>query len=168
MTTSADTRQRGSGMWRLNINGEIRECTADPHDLLVDVIRDSGLTGAKKACGSGECGACTVLINGKPINSCLVMVGQLSESDVITTVEGIAKEGDRIFQSLSRSFIEEGAVQCGFCTPGIILSAYSLLKRIDDPSRAEIEEAIAGNLCRCTGYVSIVKAIGRAAHERRG
>ncbi len=152
----------------MNVNDEVHEYLADPHDLLVDVIRDSGLTGTKKGCGSGECAACTVLINGKPVNSCLVMVGQLSESDVITTVEGIAKEEDRLFQSLSRSFVEEGAVQCGFCTPGIILSAYSLLKRMDHPSRPEIEEAIAGNLCRCTGYASIVEAIGRAAREMGG
>lgn len=168
MTTSGDTGAMARGMWRLTVNGEVREYTADPHDLLVDVIRNSGLTGTKKACGSGECGVCTVLINGKPVNSCLIMVGQLSESDVITTVEGIAEEEDRIFQSLSRSFIEEGAVQCGFCTPGIILSAYALLKEIDHPSRAEIEEAIAGNLCRCTGYASIVEAIGRAARETGG
>jgi carbon-monoxide dehydrogenase small subunit len=155
-------------MLKLQINGEIRECDGEPDSLLIDVIRnDLGLTGAKKACESGECGACTVLINGNPVNSCLVMVSQLSQDDVITTIEGIAKEEDVIFQSLSHSFVEEGAVQCGFCTPGTILSAYSLLKRIDNPSSREIEEAIAGNLCRCTGYVSIVKAISRAARERQ-
>ena len=156
-------------MAELQINGEVRRYAGEPDRLLVDVIRDDlGLTGTKKSCGSGECGACTVLINGDPVDSCLVMVGQLAPDDVIFTIEGIAKEEDEIFRSLSRSFVEEGAVQCGFCTPGMILSAYSLLKRVDNPSRKEIEEAMSGNLCRCTGYSSIVEAIGRAARERGG
>ena len=154
-------------MVRLNINGETLDYDGGPRDLLIDVIRnDRAFTGAKKACGSGECGACTVLINDRPVNSCLVMVGQLSDDDVITTIEGIGRKDDPVFQALSRSFIEEGAVQCGFCTPGMILSAYSLLRKVDNPSDGEIREAIAGNLCRCTGYLSIVKAVARAAREK--
>jgi carbon-monoxide dehydrogenase small subunit len=129
----------------------------------VELLREHlGLTGTKVGCGHGECGACTVLLDGEPVNSCLVFAAQCEGRDVLT-IEGLSKDGtlDRI----QDAFVEAGAVQCGYCTPGMIMSAYALLASNPTPSRAEIEEAVSGNLCRCTGYVKIVDAVELAASK---
>ena len=142
----------------LNINDQDYEVIVSPTDLLVDVIRKKvGLTGTKKGCGQGDCGSCTVLIDGKPELSCI----KLAVSAVgkkITTIEGIANP-DGTLHPLQESFLDHGAVQCGFCTPGMILSSKALIDRNPTPTREEIKTAIAGNACRCTGYVNILAAI---------
>lgn len=130
---------------------------------LVDVLRDElGLTGTKVGCAAGECGACTVLIDGRAVNACLVAAAQIEGRSVLT-VEGLARAGE--LDRLQRKFVETGAIQCGFCTPGLLMSATALLAGKPRPSRADIETAIAGNLCRCTGYAAIVEAIEAAAAE---
>jgi carbon-monoxide dehydrogenase small subunit len=132
---------------------------------LLDFLREElKLTGTKEGCGEGECGACTVIIDGKAVNSCLVLVPEIDGKEVMT-VEGLERDGR--LHPLQESFIEKGAVQCGFCTPGMLMSAKALLDRNDDPSDEEIMEAIEGNLCRCTGYYKIVQAIRDAAGKLR-
>jgi aerobic carbon-monoxide dehydrogenase small subunit len=129
----------------------------EPGIRILDLLRDKfRLTGTKEGCGVGECGACTVLMNGRAVNSCLILAGQIDSSEIIT-IEGIAKDGE--LHPLQKNFLIYGAVQCGFCTPGMILSAYALLEENPDPSEEEIKDAIAGNLCRCTGYKQIIEAI---------
>ncbi|KUO51823.1 MAG: hypothetical protein APF76_02730 [Desulfitibacter sp. BRH_c19] len=141
----------------LIINGSPKEIEVAPTMRLLDVIRDVlGLTGTKEGCGEGECGACTVLIDGKPVDSCLVLVGQVQGRE-ITTIEGLSSGNE--LHPLQKAFIEEGAIQCGYCTPGMILSAKSLLDSNPKPSEEEIRRGISGNLCRCTGYKKIVKAV---------
>jgi carbon-monoxide dehydrogenase small subunit len=141
----------------LKINGESYELLVEPKKTLLDVLReDLGLTGTKKGCDQGDCGACTVLLDGKAVNSCLVLAVEVAGQE-ITTVEGLA-QGDRL-HPLQESFIRHGAMQCGYCTPGMLLSAKALLDKNPHPSRREVKEAIAGNLCRCTGYVKIIDAI---------
>lgn len=145
----------------LTVNGDERCAEVGSTTTLVELLRESlGLTGTKVGCGRGECGSCTVLLDGRPVNSCIVFAAQCQGRDVLT-IEGLAREGglDRI----QRAFIDAGAVQCGFCTPGVILSAHALLRENPRPTREEIRDAIAGNLCRCTGYVKIVEAIERAS-----
>ena len=131
---------------------------------LLDVLRnDLGLKGSKEGCGEGECGACTIILNGEPVVSCLIPAGQIADGSEIITVEGLEKtDSGRILQ---QAYIEKGAVQCGFCIPGMIVSSYSLLSKNNNPSNREIREAHAGNLCRCTGYEKIVKAVRRAAEQ---
>ncbi|KUK80767.1 (2Fe-2S)-binding protein [Mesotoga sp. B105.6.4] len=130
---------------------------------LLDFLRDEmGLTGTKEGCGEGECGACTVIIDGKAVNSCLVLVPEIDGSEVVT-VEGLSRSGE--LDPIQQTFIDEGAVQCGFCTPGMIMSAKALLDRNSAPSDEEIMEAIEGNLCRCTGYYKIIQAIRKAAES---
>ncbi|MCD6087123.1 MAG: (2Fe-2S)-binding protein [Candidatus Hydrothermae bacterium] len=142
----------------LQVNGEEYEVFVDPAKPLLNVLRDEfGLTGPKEGCGKGECGACTVLLDGKPVPSCLVLVGQ-AEGHTIQTIEGLDPD-----DPLIRAFADEGAVQCGFCTPGFIMAAKALLERNPDPSTEEIKEALSGNLCRCTGYAKIIRAVKRAA-----
>ena len=142
----------------LQVNGEEYEVFVDPTKPLLNVLRDElGLTGPKEGCGKGECGACTVLLDGKPVPSCLVLVGQ-AEGHTIQTIEGLDPD-----DPLIRAFADEGAVQCGFCTPGFIMAAKALLERNPDPSTEEIKEALSGNLCRCTGYAKIIRAVKRAA-----
>lgn len=142
---------------QVTINGEHIEQEVDGGKRLIDFLRDDrGLTGVKEGCGEGECGACTVVMNGKAVASCLVMAGQ-AEGASITTVEGVARDGQ--LSKLQQAFVDKGAVQCGFCTPGMIMSAKALLDENPTPSRDEIERAIEGNLCRCTGYVKIIDAI---------
>lgn len=139
-----------------------KPCTieADPCDRFLDVLRnDLSLRGTKEGCGVGECGACTIVIDGNAVTSCLVLAGQVDGADVLT-VEGLSET--EIGSVLQRCFIENGAVQCGFCTPGMLMSAYALLQHNPNPTREEIKEAIAGNLCRCTGYVPIVNSIEAA------
>jgi carbon-monoxide dehydrogenase small subunit len=141
----------------LTVNGESRSVEAAPAATLVEILREKlGLTGTKVGCGHGECGACTVLLDGKPVNSCLVFAAQCRGRDVVT-IEGLASDGE--LDRIQRAFAEAGAVQCGYCTPGMIMSAHALLKANPHPTREEIQEAISGNLCRCTGYVKIVDAI---------
>ncbi len=145
----------------LTVNGEQREADVPSVAMLVELLREHlGLAGTKVGCGHGECGACTVLLDGEPVNSCLVFAAQCDGREV-TTIEGLRKDGalDRI----QNAFVDAGAVQCGFCTPGMIMSAAALLSSNPAPSRDEIEEAISGNLCRCTGYVKIVDAVQLAA-----
>lgn len=149
----------------LKINGEAYELKVKPNTLLLDLIRDEiGLTGTKRGCDTGECGACTVLIEGKPVNSCLVLAVEADGKNILT-IEGLAKNGK--LHPIQEAFIEEGAVQCGFCTPGMILSAKALLDTNPNPKEEEIKKAIAGNLCRCTGYTKIIKAIISAAKKMK-
>lgn len=133
---------------------------------LLDILRDDlGLTGTKEGCGVGECGACTVVMNGKAVNACLVMAGQ-AEGAEIYTIEGMEKK--KIGRLLQEKYISEGAIQCGYCTPGMIMSSYALLASNSQPSEEEIKVSISGNLCRCTGYIPIVKAVKAAALELKG
>jgi carbon-monoxide dehydrogenase small subunit len=149
----------------LRVNGETHTLALEPNVTLQEVLREHlGLTGTKKSCDTGECGACTVLLDGMAVNSCLVLATAASGKE-ITTIEGLAREGD--LHPLQQSFHDLGAIQCGYCTPGMILSAKALLDRNPDPSQDEIREAISGNLCRCTGYVKIVEAIETAASNMR-
>ena len=145
----------------LHVNGDQYRLDMPVHRTLLSALReDVGLQGTKEGCGSGDCGACTVLLDGKPVNSCLVLA-VTADGRHITTVEGLAKD-DKL-HPLQEAFIQEGAVQCGFCTPGMLLTAKGLLDENPMPSEGEIRKALAGNLCRCTGYVRIVKAIQKAA-----
>lgn len=148
----------------LDINNRIYEVPVSPRDLLVDVVRKKvGLTGTKKGCGEGDCGACTVLIDGKPVLSCLTLA-VACQGKKITTIEGLADEKGEL-HPIQKAFLEHGAVQCGFCTPGMILTAKALLDKNPRPDSAAVKRGIAGNICRCTGYKKIVEAIGAAADE---
>jgi len=141
----------------LKINGESYEVSVKPNETLLDVIRDRiGLTGTKKGCDTGQCGACTILLEGKPVPSCLVLAVD-AQSKEIMTIEGVAIDGE--LHPIQEAFVKEGAVQCGYCTPAMILTAKALLDVNPNPTEQEIKEAISGNLCRCTGYVKIVNAI---------
>jgi aerobic carbon-monoxide dehydrogenase small subunit len=147
------------------LNNKPEEAVVGPGELLVDVLRERfRLTGTKIGCGIGECGACTVLVDGKPVNSCLVFAITVDGKEVIT-VEGLGQEKLHLLQE---AFISEGAVQCGYCTPGMLLSAKALLDKNVRPSEDEIKRAISGNICRCTGYQRIVAAIRKAAGKMRG
>ena len=141
----------------LNVNDEHWEVNVEPHKTLLEVLReDLGFTGAKEGCGLGACGACTVLVDGAPLLSCLTLAVEVQDKR-ITTIEGLVKEG--LPDPVQKAFIEYGAIQCGFCTPGNVMSAKALLDRNPHASRDEIEEALAGNLCRCTGYQKIAEAV---------
>lgn len=141
----------------LNVNGDTYTVVVKANTLLVNVLRDQlDLTGTKKGCELGDCGSCTVLLDGKPVNSCVVLAVE-ADGREITTIEGVAQSEK--LDRLQESFINNAAVQCGYCTPGMILSAKALLTRNPKPTEQEVREAISGNLCRCTGYVNIVKAI---------
>ncbi len=142
----------------LKVNGDNYSVTVDPWRTLNEVLRDElNLTGTKLGCGSGDCGACTVMVEGKAISSCLTLAVEMDKKEILT-VEGLASSGDQL-HPIQASFIEKGAIQCGFCTPGMELSALHLLKNNSAPEEIEIREAISGNLCRCTGYNKIVDAI---------
>jgi len=144
-----------------HVNGETYELAVEPQTTLLEVLRDHlGLTGTKEACGTGECGSCTVLIEGKPILSCLALAVDYPNKE-ITTIEGLS-QGEKL-TPVQQAFVDCGAVQCGFCTPGMILSASALLKRNLAPSEEEIRKALEGHLCRCTGYNKIVEAVNTAA-----
>ncbi len=149
----------------LSVNDREVEVEIPPNRTLLDLLREElGLTGTKRGCEIGECGACTVLMDGIPVNSCLVLAPQ-AEGHRITTVEGLA-EGDTL-SPLQETFLDHDAVHCGYCTPGMLMSAKALLDHTPSPSEREIREAISGNLCRCTGYVQIVEAIDDAAKRER-
>ena len=146
---------------RLTINNEREELVVPSNMTLLQMLREkAGLTGTKNGCSAGECGACTVLLNGEPVNSCMVLAVEC-DAATITTVEGLGH--DSRLDPIQEAIIEAGGVQCGFCTPGILISARALLDRYPDPSEKQIREALVGNLCRCTGYVKIVEAIQAAA-----
>ena len=150
----------------LTVNGEVRRAEADPWKRLLDLLReDLRLTGTKEGCGEGECGACTVLLDGEPVNSCSFLALQ-AQGRRIVTVEGLAENEE--LHPLQRQFLAEGGVQCGFCTPGMLISAKALLDRNAAPSEDEIRIALSGNLCRCTGYQGIVRAVQAAAAEMAG
>lgn len=145
----------------LSVNSESHELAVEPQRTLLEVLReDLGLTGTKESCGTGECGACTVLIDGSPILSCLTLAIE-AQGKEITTIEGLAKGGD--LHPLQKAFIQYGAIQCGFCTSGMILNAKSIMDENPKPSRDEILKGLEGNLCRCTGYNKIVEAIMEAS-----
>ena len=149
----------------ITVNGLPRAIEVPADRRLVDILReDLDLTGCKVGCGEGECGACTVIMDGKAVLSCLTLAVQ-ADGAVITTIEGLAADGNLC--PLQRAFIEEGAVQCGYCTPGMIMSAQAFLLESLDPSEEEIREALAGNICRCSGYHQIIRAVKRAAKEMR-
>jgi aerobic-type carbon monoxide dehydrogenase small subunit (CoxS/CutS family) len=142
---------------RLKVNGAPYAVELDPHVNLLDAVRDAiGLTGSKEGCDDSECGACMMLLDGKPVNSCSYLALQADGRNV-TTVEGLA-EGDEL-NPLQRALLEHGGVQCGFCTPGMLISATALLRSNPDPSEGEVRTALSGNLCRCTGYDGIVRAV---------
>ena len=146
------------------INGRSRKLNAYPMERLLDVLRDQlHLTGTKEGCGEGECGACTVTIDGKIVNSCLVPVAQV-EGASIKTIEGIAPSETQL-HAVQQAFIEHGGAQCGICTPGMIMAAVNLLERLPNPTEAEIRNGLAGNLCRCTGYMKIFESVVRASQR---
>ena len=147
----------------LSVNGESVEFAVEPQETLVEVLRDHlGLTGTKEACGTGECGSCTVLIEGKPILSCLTLAIDCCDKDIVT-IEGIA-EGDQV-SPVQQAFLDSGAIQCGFCTPGMVLSSEVLLKENPNPQEKDIYKALEGNLCRCTGYNKIIEAVYKASKQ---
>jgi len=143
------------------INGEAQSVLADTRDTLLDLLRDRlGLTGTKEGCGNGNCGTCTVLMDGAPVNACLVLALEAPGRDIVT-IEGLSES--EALHPLQEALVQHGGTQCGFCTPGIVLSAKALLDENPQPTEAEIRHAIAGNLCRCTGYGKIVEAIAAVA-----
>lgn len=151
----------------LRVNGESYDLLIPPWRTLLEVLReDLSLTGAKRSCQEGQCGACTVLLDGKPINSCLYLAVE-AEGKEILTIEGVAKR-DGGLHPLQRAFVQNGATQCGFCSPGLILAAMSLLAENPSPTEEEVRQAMVGHLCRCTGYFAIIEAILEASREMAG
>lgn len=149
----------------IKVNGINQQLKVKPTSTLLDLLRDElGLTGAKDGCGEGECGACTVLLDGEAVNACLVLAGQADGCEV-ETIEGLSRRGE--LHPLQQAFLETGAVQCGYCIPGTILSAAALLGKNNRPTDLEIRKALAGNICRCTGYTKIIEAVRSAAEELR-
>ena len=148
---------------KMTVNGKIYELQVKPWATLLDILRDElGLTGTKEGCGLGECGACTVIMDGKTVNSCLVLAPEADEKEIIT-IEGLA-QGDKL-HPIQEAFMEQGGLQCGFCTPGIILSTKALLDENPKPTDEEIRRGIAGNFCRCTGYTKIFESVKAAAQK---
>lgn len=146
---------------RLIVNGESYTLAVEPCESLLDVLRDKlSLTGTKKGCNRGDCGACTIIMDGKTVNSCLVLAVEAGDKEVLT-IEGLANKGQ--LHPIQEAFVQQGAVQCGYCTPGMIMSAKALLDENPNPTEEEVRQAIGGNLCRCTGYVKIVDAVKKAA-----
>jgi aerobic-type carbon monoxide dehydrogenase small subunit (CoxS/CutS family) len=163
MTTAALKTKKQ--LVKLNVNGEDLELAIAPHHTLLEVLReDAGLTGTKHGCEQGECGLCTVLIDGLPLFSCLALAIE-AEGSEIRTVEGLARRGE--LHPLQQAYVETGASQCGYCSPGMLMSAIALLEQNPAPTRDEIREALAGNLCRCTGYLAIIDAVELAAARMR-
>lgn len=151
-------------MISFELNGDRMEVEVEPHWTLLHLLREElELTGTKSGCESGECGACTVLVNGEAINSCIYPVMEI-DGEAVTTIEGIAKRSGEL-HPLQEAFVEQGAVQCGFCTPGMVMAAKALLDRNPNPTEEEIRHALAGNMCRCTGYVQIIEAVKSASQS---
>lgn len=149
---------------QFELNGAMTAVEAAPNKRLVDLLReDLGMYSVKEGCGEGECGACTVLLNNRPVTSCTILAGQVQGMHV-TTLEGVSQDGKP--NRLQQAFMDAGAVQCGFCTPGMILTAESLLRHNPAPTREEIKKAMSGNLCRCTGYAKIIEAVENAAQQQ--
>lgn len=147
----------------LRVNGELHAIEIESRETLLQVLRDRlDLTGTKEGCSHGECGACIVLVDGRPMNACLIPAVSVQDQDILT-IEGLS--GGEILHPLQKSFIDHGAVQCGFCTPGMILTAKGLLSEVPHPSEEEIRRALLGNFCRCTGYTKIVEAIMDASRD---
>ena len=145
----------------LTVNGDMERVDVPAHMTLLEMLREKlVLTGTKNGCAAGECGACTVLLNGEPVNSCLVLAVECGGSEIVT-VEGLAQDGR--LDPIQTAILEAGGVQCGFCTPGILITSRALLDRNPEPSDAEIREALVGNLCRCTGYIRIIEGVKEAA-----
>jgi len=149
----------------VTINGTKRTLAVEPGEKLLDLLRREGYMGAKIGCRTGDCGACAVLLNGRAVNSCLAFAAKADGGEVVT-VEGLERGGR--LHPLQEAFLDEGAIQCGYCTPGMVISAADLLSRNPDPTEGEIRRALSGNLCRCTGYVKQVRAVRRAAAMMRG
>ena len=149
---------------KLSINGRMRDIRAAAGETLLEVLRREGFVGVKSGCERGDCGACAVLMNGRAVNACLVLAARADGAEIVT-VEGLADEAG--LHPLQEAFLEEGAVQCGYCTPGMLISAADLLARNSTPTRDDIKHAISGNLCRCTGYAKQIRAIERAAERMR-
>lgn len=150
---------------KVTVNGVLYELSVQPWETLLDVIREHlGLTGTKEGCGLGECGACTIIMDGKTVNSCLVLAVE-ADNRVITTIEGLAN-GDEL-HPIQEAFVNCGGLQCGFCTPGMIMSTKALLEEKPNPSEEEIRKGIAGNFCRCTGYTKIIESVKVAAKNMR-
>ena len=142
---------------QFKLNGKDITVNAEANKRMLDVLReDLHLTGTKEGCAIGECGACTIILNGEAVTSCLILIGQVQDAEIIT-IEGLSDNGE--LHPLQQKFLEHGAVQCGYCTPGMLLSTYALLLKNPNPTEEEIKEAIAGNLCRCTGYKQIIDAV---------
>ena len=152
--------------YTLNVNDEFFDTGAEPSDSLLDVLRENlRLTGTKKGCNEAECGSCPVMLDGKPVVSCLVLIGDARQKR-ITTIEGLSREGQ--LHPVQARMIQRGGIQCGYCTPGIIMSAYALLQENLNPTQDEIRFAISGNICRCTGYNKIIEAVEAAGGDLRG
>jgi carbon-monoxide dehydrogenase small subunit len=149
----------------ITVNGERHELEVAAHETLLQLLRDQlDLTGTKKCCGEGECGACTVIMDGRSVNSCIILAVEADGSEVLT-IEGLSQEGEP--SALQTAFLDKGAVQCGFCTPGMIMAAHYLLMNNPHPTELEIKEGLSGNLCRCTGYGKIVEAVQAAAEAAK-
>jgi aerobic carbon-monoxide dehydrogenase small subunit len=148
---------------KLKVNGESYDVVIAPYRTLLDVLREElRLTGSKKGCDAGDCGACTVLLDGKPVNSCLVLAATVQDAEILT-IEGLAQNGK--LHALQQAFISEGAVQCGFCTPGVLMSLKALVDYNPAPTLEDVKTAMAGNLCRCTGYTKAFKAVAAATRQ---
>jgi aerobic-type carbon monoxide dehydrogenase small subunit (CoxS/CutS family) len=149
---------------KFRLNGHLVALQVSGAERVLDLLRDLGLVGTKEGCGKGECGACTVLLDGAPVCSCLLLTSQILGRE-ITTIEGLA-EGNKL-HPIQKAFADTGAVQCGFCTPGLVLSAVALLDANPNPTREDVRRALSGNLCRCTGYEKVFEAVERAAKKMR-
>lgn len=148
---------------QIRVNGELKDLLVEPHRILVDLIRqDLGLTGTKKGCGSGDCGSCTVILDGRAVKSCLILAAEVDGSEILT-IEGLRSDGK--LHPLQEAFIQHGAIQCGFCSPGMMISAKAFLDQCPNPTEEQVKLAISGNLCRCTGYSKIVEAILAVARK---
>lgn len=163
-------RKEGENLKEVNINfklnGKDYNLTVPSSLTLLQIIREKlGITGTKRGCGKGECGACTVIFNGRTVNSCLVLAPKVDGAEVIT-VEGIGTYENP--HPIQKAFVEEGAVQCGFCTPGFVVSTYYLLSKNPHPTEEDIRDGLSGNLCRCTGYIKIINAVKKASEELNG